>query len=204
MALTFFVPAVGDVQLVPVWPHAGVPVNGTSGTFAGLAQPGDLLADTTNKVLYQNTNTLASPTWSSAGIGTSASVAITGGTIDGTPIGGTTPAAVTTNALHVDTGTKTATATSGAATLNKMAGVITSESITTAAGSLYTLTVTDSDAAAADQIFASVQNGSNTQGTPCVTTVASAAGSFVVIVKNIHATQAFNGTILVSFAIIKN
>lgn len=45
------------------WRNAGVPVNGTSGTFAGAANLGDLLADTTNDRLYQNTGTLASPTW---------------------------------------------------------------------------------------------------------------------------------------------
>lgn len=201
--LRFFVPSLGDVNLVPVWPNAGAPVNGTSGTFAGVAQPGDLLSDTTHHVFYQNTNTVASPTWTQIGVN-QASVAITGGTIDGTTIGGTTPGAVTTSALHVDTGTKTATASSGAATLNKMAGVITSESLTTAAGALYTLTLTDSDVAAADQVFASVQNGTNTQGTAAVQTVAPAAGSVVIIVKNTHATQAFNGTIVISFMVVKN
>ena len=47
--------------------YAGTPSNGTSGTFAGEAGPGCLLMDTTNKLLYQNTNTLASPTWSLVG-----------------------------------------------------------------------------------------------------------------------------------------
>ncbi len=46
-----------------LWTNAGAPVNGTSGTKAGLANPGDLLVDTTNKLTYQNTNTKASPTW---------------------------------------------------------------------------------------------------------------------------------------------
>jgi hypothetical protein len=88
--------------------------------------------------------------------------------------------------------------------LNKAAGVITSEALTTAAGANYTLTLTDSDIAAADQVFASVQNGSNTQGTPMVATVAPAAGSVVIVVKNTHATQALNGTILISFMVLKN
>lgn len=53
--------------------NAGAPTNGTSGTFAGtsLAYPSALLIDTTNKALYQNTNTKLSPTWSkiaSAGV----------------------------------------------------------------------------------------------------------------------------------------
>jgi hypothetical protein len=46
--------------------NAGAPTSGGSGTFQGtfLALPGALLIDTTNCVLYQNTNTKASPTWS--------------------------------------------------------------------------------------------------------------------------------------------
>jgi len=43
--------------------NAGAPTNGTSGTFAGLAGPGCVLLDITNKNLYINTNTKASPTW---------------------------------------------------------------------------------------------------------------------------------------------
>lgn len=44
--------------------NAGTPVNGTSGTGVGVAGPGALLIDTTNAVIYMNSNTLASPTWS--------------------------------------------------------------------------------------------------------------------------------------------
>lgn len=47
--------------------NAGAPVNGTSGTGVGLAGPGCLLSDTTNKLLYINTNTMASPTWVKVG-----------------------------------------------------------------------------------------------------------------------------------------
>ena len=45
------------------WRNAGTPTNGTSGTYAGIAEIGDLLIDTTNKRLFQNTGTQASPTW---------------------------------------------------------------------------------------------------------------------------------------------
>lgn len=43
--------------------NAGAPSNGASGTGANLCGPGSLLIDTTDKALYINTNTLASPTW---------------------------------------------------------------------------------------------------------------------------------------------
>lgn len=46
---------------------AGAPVNGTSGTGAGLTGKGSLLVDSTNGFLYINTNTKASPTWAKVG-----------------------------------------------------------------------------------------------------------------------------------------
>ena len=48
--------------------NEGAPTNGTSGTFAGQAGPGCLLIDVTNKFLYINTNTQASPTWTKVGL----------------------------------------------------------------------------------------------------------------------------------------
>lgn len=105
--------------------------------------------------------------------------------------------------LSLGTGTKTASATAGAATLNKPSGVITSEALTTAAGASYVLTITNSAIAATDQVFASVQYGSATAGTPVVTKVAPGAGSLVITVQNVHASAAFDGTIKVSFAALK-
>ncbi len=97
----------------------------------------------------------------------------------------------------------TATATSGAATLSKAAGVVTSESLTTAALGYYTLTITNTVVAATDLVFASVSNGTNTGGTPAVTTVTPASGSVVVVVENTAAATAFNGTIKVAFWVVK-
>jgi hypothetical protein len=49
--------------------NAGAPANGVvgTGTYAGSAAPGAQLVDTTNKILYINTNTTASPTWTKVG-----------------------------------------------------------------------------------------------------------------------------------------
>ncbi len=58
--------------------NAGAPVDGTSGTGANLAGPGCLLVDTTNKLLYVNTNTKASPTWTNIGGPGGGSVTLTG------------------------------------------------------------------------------------------------------------------------------
>lgn len=106
--------------------------------------------------------------------------------------------------LQMSTGTKTATAVAGAATLNKNGGVVTSEALTTVAGADYTLTLTNSQIAAGDQVFASVQNGTNSAGEPVVGAVTPGAGQVVIKVRNAHATDAFNGTLKVSFVRFKN
>ena len=71
--------------------NAGAPTNGVvgTGTLAGFAGIGALLLDITNGVLYQNTGTLASPTWTALTTATGAGTYT--GTFNGT-IGATTPA----------------------------------------------------------------------------------------------------------------
>lgn len=77
------------VRMTPTWSHSGAPTNGTSGTLAGKAAPGDLLV-TDEPAFYQNTNTLLSPTWTALTTATGAGTYT--GTFNGT-VGATTPAA---------------------------------------------------------------------------------------------------------------
>lgn len=99
---------------------------------------------------------------------------------------------------------RTAAATAGAVTLNAQTGKVTSEALTTAQNAIYTLTITNNQIAAADIVLATVANGTNTQGTPVITRVQPGAGSLVILVSNLHASaQALNGTIVVSFQVIK-
>jgi hypothetical protein len=99
----------------------------------------------------------------------------------------------------------TATASSGAATLNAVTGTVTSESLTTAQNAIYTLTLTNNKISADSVVLVSVANGSNTQGTPQLGIVTPSAGSVVIRVINKHATsEAFNGTIKVNFTVINN
>lgn len=98
----------------------------------------------------------------------------------------------------------TATATTGAATATGTAGKVTTESLTTAQNANYTLTITNTDVAAADLAFASVANGTNTQGTPVVLRVTPGAGTLTIVIRNAHdSAQAFNGTLVVSFFVVK-
>jgi hypothetical protein len=105
--------------------------------------------------------------------------------------------------LSLSGGTKTATAVAGAVTLAKSSGVITSEALTTAAGATYTLTITNSLIAATDQVYASVALGTSTTGMPTVATVKPGAGSVVIVFQNIHASAALNGTLRISYMLLK-
>lgn len=97
-----------------------------------------------------------------------------------------------------------ATASAGAATCSDYMGRVTSEALTTAQNAIYTLTITNTKVAAADLVFASVHDGTNTQGTPMVVRVTPAAGSIVITVANKHASaEALNGTIVVDFLVVK-
>jgi hypothetical protein len=116
----------------------------------------------------------------------------------------TGPATFRPYSLAIGSGTKTATATAGAATLNQPSGKITTEALSTAAGATYTLTITDSQIAATDIVFASPAWGTNSAGETGIIRVTPGAGSVVIIVKNTHASAALNGTIVVSFAVIKS
>jgi hypothetical protein len=95
----------------------------------------------------------------------------------------------------------TATASAGVATLHAQQGTITSEALATAAGSTYSLTLLDVVVGSNSVIMASAQLGSSTQGTPQIVSVTPGSDSAVIVVKNIHATLAFNGTIKIQFVI---
>ncbi len=103
-----------------------------------------------------------------------------------------------------DSGTATATGTgaTGTATLSKKAGLITSEALTTAAAGTYTLTLTNTKITAASIILAQARIASATTGTPMVTKVTAGSGSVVIVVTNIAAAAALNGTIEVAFQIV--
>lgn len=106
-----------------------------------------------------------------------------------------------TGISSVEDGTLTASASAGAATLNKQRGTITSEALTTAAGADYTLTLTNSKVTAARQVFVTLDDGTNTVGPIYVRKVTPGSGSVVILVRNGHASSALNGTIKISFIV---
>lgn len=96
----------------------------------------------------------------------------------------------------------TVTAAAGAATLNALMGQVTTEALTTAAAAEYTLTLTNSQIAAADLIFASV-DPLTSAGSPAIGQCKANAGSAVITVTNLHASAAFDAAIKINFMVVK-
>lgn len=92
-----------------------------------------------------------------------------------------------------------AIAVAGLATASGESGTITSEALVTAAGATYTLTIRNGYAGPDSRAFASVANGTNTQGDPVIGTVTPSEYGIVVTVVNRHASQALNGTLKIGF-----
>lgn len=100
--------------------------------------------------------------------------------------------------------TSTVTGAAAAATLNTESGVITTETgVNTAAGSVYTFTLTNSKIAAADIVLASVAFGTATTGEPILERITPAAGSVVFRIRNVAAAAAFNGSLKIAYAVLK-
>lgn len=98
-----------------------------------------------------------------------------------------------------DTGT--GTASSNAVTIDKMAGVLTTESLSTAAAGSQAITLTNSVIETGDIVLAHfVSVPAN--GTPVLAAVAG-AGSATITIYNKHASAAFNGAFVIAFLVIK-
>ena len=96
------------------------------------------------------------------------------------------------------------TAVAGAVTIAAMQGKVTTEALTTAQNANYTLTITNSQIAAADIVMVSIANGTNSAGLPILQRVTPAAGSVVIVIANkIDTATALNGTLVVSFLVSK-
>ena len=98
----------------------------------------------------------------------------------------------------------TGTASSAAVTINDLAGLITTEALTTAQNAIATVTLTNNKVAVGDLVFWSIGDGTNTQGTPVMGQATVSANTVVFEIPNKHATaEALNGTLLIRFFIIK-
>jgi hypothetical protein len=101
----------------------------------------------------------------------------------------------------LDSDSGTVTLSSNAGTVSKMAGVITTESLTTAAGASQALTITNTLCASTSLVFVTRSGGTSTGGTPVIKAVPG-SGSFVITLDNKHASAAFDGTFILSFLLV--
>lgn len=95
----------------------------------------------------------------------------------------------------------TGTAAAGAVTVNSRTGLVTSEALTTAAGSDYTLTLTNNRISANSVVMVYLDNGTNTTAPIYTRLVTVSAGQAVIVVRNAGG-GALNGTIKVGFAVL--
>ena len=97
-----------------------------------------------------------------------------------------------------------ATSAAGAVTLNNaVSGTITTESLSTAIGGIYSITLTSNLIKPSSVVLANVTLGSATQGTMSIVHITPALGSVNIKIKNVDAANALNGTLKIGFAIFQ-
>lgn len=96
------------------------------------------------------------------------------------------------------------TASADAVTINGMAGILTTESKSTAAGGTYTITLTNSAIKIGDGVLAHVAKNAGGNGTPQIKSivVGDNGGSVQIVVINKHASAAFNGAHKIGFKVV--
>lgn len=114
--------------------------------------------------------------------------------------GGFTPSG--TAVILVGT-SSTATASGGSATINAQRGVLTTEALTTAAGSATVVTLKNTSISTTSQILASVRSGSsNTTGYPTIGAITPFGGSATISVMNAYNLGSLNGSVVISFIVL--
>lgn len=88
-----------------------------------------------------------------------------------------------------------------AVTLNKNAGVITTESATTAAGASATFTVNNTQVSSTSVVVASICSYSGA-GIPVVRVGSVSDNSFTLTLTNVHDSAALNAALKISFVVV--
>jgi hypothetical protein len=105
-----------------------------------------------------------------------------------------------TGSVLMDRGT--ATSTAGAATVNHQAGVITTESLTTAAASAYAFTLTNSRITTSSIVLLMLMGGTNTTRGIELRAIPGTGSATLSLYNNNVAGTALNGTLIFGFVVI--
>lgn len=116
------------------------------------------------------------------------------------PGGNGKPGVISDMEINLATGNREATASGDSVVLNKAAGTVTTKALTTAAGAVYGITLTNDVIKAGNIILASLARGTATDGAPVISTIAVSDGSAVFSIVNAGA-EALNGTLKINFAV---
>ncbi|SRR6266576_4623288 len=124
------------------------------------------------------------------------------GQSSGTSLGSLTGNVTVPAGRTVDLDSAPATLTSNAVTLTKYAGVITSEALTTAAGSSQAFVITKVGIAAGDLAFVTRAGGTNTRQSYAYNAITT-TDTVTVTVYNNEPTNALNGTLIFNLWVLK-
>ena len=105
-----------------------------------------------------------------------------------------------TGSILLDRGT--ATSTAGAATINHQVGVVTTESLSTASGSAYSFTLTNSRITSASIVICSLLGGTNTKHGLSFTCVPTSGSCAISVLNNDISAAALNGTLIFGFVVV--
>lgn len=86
-------------------------------------------------------------------------------------------------------------------TANQAAAVVTTDSLSTAAGASQTITINDSLATSGSEVLVTRNGGTNSAGTPVIKAVPG-AGTITLTIQNAHASAAFNGTLVLGVLVV--
>lgn len=184
--------------------------SGTAGTvdvFPTTASKGkiqiaaaDSAGNTTTTIT--NASQAGARTYTIPDAGASASFVMTAGaqTVAGAKTFSSTP--VLGAGTTIDLDSTTATLSSNAATILKYACVVTTESLTTAAGAAQAFVITLSGVAAGDLAFVQAAGGGNTRK-HYVYEAVTTSNTVTVTVNNIGPTNALNGTLIFNLWVLK-
>ena len=113
-------------------------------------------------------------------------LALTGGTLTGPAV------------LDKGTGTES----SHAVTINHQSGVITTTSLTTAAGATETITLTNSAITTSSVVLVSVMGGTNSGTNALYLQATAGSGTSTIKLTNGDASAALNGTVIIGFLVV--
>lgn len=190
----------GNLGINLVYVYAGNPTNVSTQAFN--PPKGSIVLDTTTPALWQKTSLNDNSAFNQLTVGASGaltptSVVTTGALETSSPSAGfgfvTGAGGTVTQASSITTGV----------TLSKNSGQIVTVSSTLAAAASAVFVVTNTLVAATDVVTVGVSTYGGTTGVPVAWVNAIGSGSFAIVLFNVHASAALNGTVTLNVNLVK-